>query len=156
LAPWERDLWIANTGTWTSHYTVRDAAGALIDEHDAVNDIAIDWQANRYAQRNIYTRGDQVETRHYLGHFDGQRLVIESARLIGAAWAVEPRLILLNFRLKDAPIETFELITLIDERNRARVMQHLDGDRLASVTSVFEERRIAAEPAIDATGAARP
>ena len=41
-------LWINAiiSGTWTSHYTVRDAAGTVVDEYDAVNEIAlgeIDW-----------------------------------------------------------------------------------------------------------------
>ncbi|GIW05880.1 MAG: hypothetical protein KatS3mg060_0685 [Dehalococcoidia bacterium] len=152
MAAWERELWEANSGVWISRYTVRDATGVILDQHEARNDIAIDWATNRYAQRNVYTRGDTIETRRYLGHFEGGRLVIESDRLVGVAWPVERRVILLNFRLKDAPTETFELITLVDERHRARVMQHIAGGRLAAVTSVFDEVRVSAEPAIDAAG----
>ena len=164
MAPWERALWEAQIGSWRSHYIVRDATGALVDEHDALNDIALDWATNRYVQRNIYTRGDQREIRFYAGHFEGNRLALEGERLIGIAWAVERRVILLNFRLKEGTVETFELITLIDENHRARVMQHLEAGRFARVTSVFGEERITllcqqsmlvARPASERTASAR-
>ena len=36
MEQWEIDLWRAHTGTWTSHYTVRNASGEILDEYDAV------------------------------------------------------------------------------------------------------------------------
>ncbi|GIW11822.1 MAG: hypothetical protein KatS3mg061_2879 [Dehalococcoidia bacterium] len=134
---------------------MRGATGALGDEHDATSAIARDWAINRYAQGNISTHGDQRVIRFYAGYFAGNRLVLEGERLIGLAGAVERRVILLDFRLKDGTTETFELAALIDENHCARVMQHLEVGRFARVTSVFSEERIAAVPAIDAGGTPR-
>ncbi len=153
LMEWERELWDAHVGVWSSQYTVRDAAGAVLDQHAARNDIAIDWRTNRYAQRNIYLRAGVAETRRYRGHFEGSRLMIEGDRLVGVAWPVGPRVIVLHVWTTNAPGETFELITLASAGHRARVMQHLAGGRLVAVTSVFDEVQISPAPAIDAEGA---
>lgn len=152
MEPWERALWEAHIGVWTSRYVVRDAAGVILDQHEARNDIAIDWATNRYAQRNIYTRAGVAEVRRYRGRFEGSQLIIEGDRLVGTAWPVDRRVVLLHFQLKDAPTETFELITLGDARHRARVMQHLTDGRMTAVTCVFDEERVSPHPAIDAAG----
>ncbi|MCS6801009.1 MAG: hypothetical protein RMM58_04240 [Chloroflexota bacterium] len=152
MEPWERALWEAHVGVWRSRYVLYDASGNILDRHEARSDIALDWVANQYAQRNIYTRNGAVEVRRYAGRFEGSRLLIEGEQLTGAAWPVDRRVILLHFRLKEGPTETFELITLGDPGRRARVMQHLVAGRMTGVTAVFDEERISSTPAIDARG----
>ena len=87
MKPWEKQLWEDHCGTWTSHYTVRNASGEVVDEYDAVNDIALDWKSNSYAQRNVYTRtkvdpstglAKRVsETRAYTAYWDGSVMQIK-------------------------------------------------------------------------------
>jgi len=150
LADWERELWEGHVGVWESYYTIRDSEGSIVDEHHAINDIVIDWDRMQYGQRNIYTRGEEVETRRYTGKFVGQDLVIEGKFLHGSSRAYDERTIVLNFAKPSLGEETYETIVLMDEINRGRSMQHYKDKELVRVTSVFGEKRISAEPRIDA------
>ena len=116
---------------------MRNAAGELLDEYDAVNEINLDWASNSYAQRNTYTRqkdGKPVsETRAYTACWDGRTMLIRGKILAGTAHASRDathRVIVLNFATNSyhpmgAGLETFELITLgANGVDRARTMQH--------------------------------
>ena len=83
----------------------------VVDEYDAVNDIALDWSTNSYAQRNVYTRtktdpetGAAVrvtETRQYTAFWDGCVMQIQGKVLVGHARASNEgsrRSIVLHFR----------------------------------------------------------
>jgi hypothetical protein len=149
----EKRLWQRHHGSWQSHYTIRDANGQIVDEHDAFNDIAIDLERNLYAQRNIYTRADgSVEVRRYSAFFEGSELVVRGRILEGRARVYDERTIVLNFRNTDQPIETYETIILMNDIDRARTMAHFENEKLVRVTSVFGEKRISAQPGIDAEG----
>lgn len=149
MPDWERELWEAHVGCWQSHYTIRDLDGKIVDEHDAINDIALDWERNLYVQRNIYTRGEAVEVRRYSAHWEGREMRIRGRVLEGRAWAADRRVILLHFSLTDKPVETFETIVLLNDVDRSRVMQHFVDRKLVRVTSVTGEIRLSAEPGID-------
>ena len=168
MEPWEAQLWMDHKGTWTSHYTVRDSEGNILDEYDAVNEINLDLAENRYAQRNTYTRKvknaetgelesvvENADTRYW----DGKLMIISGRVLQGTAVAstdASRRVLTLNFRTTEAHpmgpgFETFELITLgeKDRTRRARCMQHWNSTgELATICSVFGEKRIRLEPAI--------
>jgi hypothetical protein len=152
MADWERELWEAHVGTWKSHYTVRDAAGNIVDEYDALNDIALDWERNIYSQRNTYTRGEEVEVRRYSAGWEGREMVIRGRILEGRARAYDERTIVLNFSKPSLGEETYETIVLTDPTHRGRTMQHYEGGVLKRVTSVFGEVRTSTEPGIDADG----
>ena len=152
MADWERRLWQSHVGVWESDYTIRDAEGNVVDQHHALNDIQLDLERGVYAQRNTYTRGDEVEVRRYTGRFVGRDLVIEGAILHGSSRAYDERTIVLNFAKPSLGEETYETIVLMDETHRGRSMQHYKGGELVRVTSVFGERRISAEARIDADG----
>ena len=171
MEQWEIDLWRAHTGTWTSHYTVRNASGEILDEYDAVNEINMDMEKNVYSQRNTYTRkkvsaetGEEettVETRGYSAYWDGKLMVISGRVLLGTAIAsndASRRVLTLNFHTTAAHpmgigFETFELITLGEDGiNRARCMQHWKHGVLEKICSVFGEKCISKRPAIDPCG----
>jgi hypothetical protein len=152
MADWERELWEAHVGTWRSHYTVRDAEGNIVDEYDALNDIALDWERNVYSQRNTYTRGEGVEVRRYSASWEGREMVIRGRILEGRARAYDQRTIVLSFSKPSLGEETYETIVLTDPTHRGRTMQHYEGGVLERVTSVFGEVRVSAEPGIDAKG----
>jgi len=152
MADWERRLWQSHVGLWESHYTIRDAEGNIVDQHHALNDIQMDIDRGIYSQRNTYTRGEEVEVRRYTGKFVGRDLVIEGKVLHGSSRAYDERTIILNFAKPSLGEETYETIILMDETHRGRSMQHYKGPELVRVTSVFGERRISAEPRIDADG----
>ncbi|MFN8535005.1 MAG: response regulator [Dehalococcoidia bacterium] len=153
MADWEKHYWPRHAGTWTSHYTIRDVDGTILDEHDAICDMAVDLENNRYAQRNTYIRGDAREVRHYTAHWEGRDMVIRGAKLAGTARAVDDRAMLLNFSTLDGKTETFETIILMSDTVRVRTMQHIQDGKLRSVTVVRDEVRIKPDPDIDATGA---
>lgn len=152
MADWEKELWLAHVGTWTSHYVIRDASGAIVDEHDAVNDIALDLERNLYSQRNVYTRGDAVEIRRYSARFDGRGMVIRGRILEGEARAHDDKTIILWFRNTDRPVQTVENIVLLGAVSRSRGMMHFEDGRQVRVTSVWGEKRVSATPDIDADG----
>ena len=127
MADWERELWEAHTGVWTSHYTVRDATGEIVDEYDAVNDIAMDIDRNIYSQRNTYTRGDEVEVRRYTAHWMGRQMVIEGKVLQGTASAWDRRTILLHFAKPSLGEESYETIVLMPRRQSRPVDAALRG-----------------------------
>jgi aldehyde dehydrogenase (NAD+) len=168
---WEIQLWKAHTGTWTSHYTVRNASGEILDEYDAVNEINMDMEKNIYSQRNTYTRKKvspetgkeetSVETRGYSAYWDGKLMVISGRVLLGTAIAsndASRRVLTLNFHTTAAHpmgigFETFELITLGEDGiHRARCMQHWKHGVLEKICSVFGEKCINKRPAIDPYG----
>lgn len=152
MADWERELWESHVGTWKSYYTIRNAAGEIVDEHEALNDIQLDWEKNVYSQRNIYRRGGEVEVRRYSAHWEGREMVIRGEFLEGRASAHDRQTIVLNFKKPSIGEETYETIVLIDGHNRGRSMQHYEKGVLKRITSVFGEERISSEPAIDAEG----
>jgi hypothetical protein len=152
MADWERELWQAHVGTWKSHYTVRDAEGNIVDEYDALNEIALDWERNLYSQRNTYTRGEEVEVRRYSASWEGREMVIRGRILEGRARAYDERTIVLNFSKPSLGEETYETIVLTDPTHRGRTMQHYEGAVLKRVTAVFGEVRVSPEPGIDAEG----
>lgn len=156
MAPWEKELWESHVGTWRSHYTIRDGAGNIVDEHDAINDIALDLERNIYSQRNTYTRGDEVEVRRYSASWEGREMIIRGEVLEGRASAHDPRTIVLHFAKPSLGEETYETIVTMDGVHRGRSMQHYEGGVLKRVTSVFGEVKISDRPGIDADGNDRP
>ncbi|MEM7049254.1 MAG: hypothetical protein AAF604_06320 [Acidobacteriota bacterium] len=152
MEPWERELWERHIGTWKSSYTIRDAEGNIVDQHEAINDIALDWEQNLYSQRNIYTRGEETEVRRYTAHWEGSEMVIRGKVLEGRARAYDQNTIILWFSKPSLGEETYETIILGREPHRGRSMQHWENGVLVRTTSVFGEVKTSDLPAIDAAG----
>lgn len=153
MEDWERELWRQHDGAWVSRYTIYDQHKNVVDEYLARNDMVSDFAGGRYFQRNLYRRGAEVEERRFPARFSGRSLIFEGGRLLeGHARAFDPALIVLRFQYLDKPFEVVETITLSGDGRRARTMQQFEAGVLTRVTAVFGERKVLAQPGVDADG----
>jgi hypothetical protein len=152
MADWEKVVWRRNHGAWISRYTVLDEELKVVDRYVARNDIISDIDRGLYFQRNLYRRGDDIETRRFPARFKGRSLIFEGGpHLEGHAHVIDKDVVVLRFRYLSRPVDVLETITMGADDDRGRTMQQFEGGVLRRVTVVFGEHRVG-KPQVDVEG----
>jgi hypothetical protein len=136
---------LAHEGRWVGEYRHLDAAGDLLDVHEAeVRCEFPDHGAWAYVQHNHFRWTDGREQRMTLpGRLEGRHLVWDVATFRGRAWDSEGGVILLRVDRKDEPGVYFvEAIVANDAvTERARTWHWFKDGRLVRRTLCHETRK---------------
>lgn len=133
-------------GVWEGTYTRMDArTGQILDHHRSR--LTCIKRGDEWFQRNEYMWDDgRTETKEFPGVFAAGALRFDNERLCGEAREVDDQTIVLRWIYKDRPHEEYsEIITLVDDRHRARVWQHFEHGQFTKLT-VIDERKVSDQP----------
>lgn len=137
----EFPLFDKHHGVWEGTYTLMDArTGEILDRHQSR--LTCTKNGNSWHQKNEYTWDDgRRESKEFPGVFADGALRFDNPRLRGEAFEVTPATIILTWQYKDRPGDHLaEIITLVDDRHRARTWQHFEGGEFTKLT-VIDERK---------------
>lgn len=131
-------------GEWAGEYIHIDPDSTLIDRHTSHLVCAFpeagEWD---YFQRNIYTwpdgRRDEID---FPARYGDGRIWWDNERIVGSAWEIDHRTIVLNWSRKDLLDSYLYEMIQINEGNdrRARTWHWFVGDDLIRRTCIKEQR----------------
>lgn len=132
-------------GDWRGTYVHVDPDGAVLDRHDSFLECRFP-ETGGYHQVNHYTWADgRREDIDFPARFEEHptpRIVFDTDRIVGHAWEVDARTVVLTWRYRTDPDNyLYEMIQLSDDgAHRARTWHWFDAGRLLRRTLIREER----------------
>ena len=135
---------VRHEGEWEGEYVHVDPGGSVTDRHASRLICAFpEAGAFDYFQTNIYTWDDgrREEIQFPATYRDG-RIWWDNERIVGSAWEIDDRTIVLNWRRKDLPGSyLYEMIQINDDDDRrARTWHWFVDDALIRRTCIQEAR----------------
>lgn len=131
-------------GEWRGVYTHVDAAGQVLDRHDAhLKSVAPDDGPFIIHQVNTYTWADgRKEAIPFGGVAREGRIHFDNERIVGELWETDAQTLLLRWVYKGDPdTYLYELLQVSHDGNhRARTWHWMRGDRLVKRTLIVEDR----------------
>ena len=119
------DVLRRHEGVWRGEYQVFDLDGHLVDRHASRVRCEFPPAGSEFAyvQHNAFTWADgRTEQASFGGVLDGDRLVWDTERFRGYAWATDGGVILLRLERKDVP-DTWFIESILLEPGQARRMR---------------------------------
>lgn len=141
----EMPLLTRHEGEWRGAYVHVDEDGAVVDRHASHLECRFP-DGGGYHQVNRYTWPDGRRERiDFPARFEADptpRIVFDTERILGHAWEVDERTIVLTWHYRADPgNHLYEMIQLSDDStHRARTWHWFDGGRLVRRTLISEER----------------
>jgi hypothetical protein len=131
-------------GEWEGEYIHVDANNTVIDRHKShLQCMFPDKGPHAYHQINTYTWPDgRREELHFPATYRDGQIFWDTERIVGRAWEIDPRTVVLTWTRKDAPgTYLYEMIQISeDNRNRGRTWHWFENDRLVKRTCITERR----------------
>ena len=131
-------------GEWRGEYIHVGPDNSLIDRHASHLICAFPESGEfDYMQTNIYTWSDgRREELRFPARYEGGRIWWNNERIVGSAWEIDLRTIVLNWSRKDLPDSyLYEMIQINEDNDRrARTWHWFVGDELIRRTCIKESR----------------
>jgi hypothetical protein len=131
-------------GEWEGEYIHVDATNAVIDRHRSHLQCRFPTDGTfAYYQVNTYTWDDgRTEELHFPATYDGKQIHWDTDRIIGRAWEVDDRTVMLTWTRKDEPgTYLYEMIQIsADGNHRGRTWHWFENDQLVKRTCIKERR----------------
>jgi hypothetical protein len=133
-------------GEWEGEYIHVDVDNREIDRHRS--HLRCRFPADGphpYHQINTYVWPDgRTEETHFPATYKDGQIWWDTERILGRAWEIDPRTVVLTWTRKDAPgIYLYEMIQISEDGNhRGRTWHWFEGDQLVRRTCI-KERRVA-------------
>jgi len=131
-------------GEWRGEYIHVAPDNTLIDRHGSHLICAFpDAGGYDYVQKNIYTWGDgRREELDFPARYRSGRIWWDNDRIVGSAWEIDQRTIMLNWSRKDLPGSYLYEMIQINEANdkRGRTWHWFVADELVRRTCIKESR----------------
>ena len=131
-------------GEWRGEYIHVAPDNTLIDRHGSHLICAFpDAGRYDYVQKNIYTWGDgRREELDFPARYRSGRIWWDNDRIVGSAWEIDQRTIMLNWSRKDLPGSYLYEMIQINEANdkRGRTWHWFVADELVRRTCIKESR----------------
>lgn len=132
-------------GEWKGTYTFIDPANKIIDHHEAhLSNTFPDSGDFPYHQTNRYRWEDgKTEVIEFPATFENGKLHFDTDRIIGDAWEVDDRCIVLHWNYKaDPSVYLYELIHIDDTGNHRTRTWHWFKDGVCFQRTLINETRI--------------
>lgn len=131
-------------GEWEGVYIHVDADNVEIDRHKSHLQCRFPADGpHAYHQINTYTWPDgRREEIHFPATYKDRQIFWDTDRIIGRAWEIDPRTVVLTWTRKDAPdFYLYEMIQISEDgANRGRTWHWFEKDRLVRRTCITERR----------------
>ena len=131
-------------GEWRGEYIHVAPDNSLLDRHASHLICTIPEAGDHdYMQTNIYTWSDgRREELDFPARYESGRIWWDNDRIVGSAWEIDHRTIVLSWSRKDLPGSyLYEMIQINDDNDkRARTWHWFVGDELIRRTCIKEAR----------------
>ena len=141
----EMPLLARHEGDWRGTYTYVDAGGNVIDKHSSLITCAFpDVGEFAYQQTNRYTWEDgRKQEIDFPASYKEGKIYFDTERLVGHAWEVDERTIVLTWRYVHAPQEyLYEMIQLDDSGDHRHRTWHWFRDGICYQRTLIDEERV--------------